>query len=123
MSERSPTYGLSDRTRKHVSIACNDLSRAINTLEAHHLEQQSAFQGAIAGVNTKLDGEAEDRARLIAEAVAQVEAQAVKLREARELLLERLLPLRTTSTQWRSRRRTSSGLLPVVALSVLDCSS
>ena len=42
MSNPSPKYGITDGTRKPITIACNDLSQAINALDRLHAESSGA---------------------------------------------------------------------------------
>ena len=84
------------RTGRSVAIAGNDLSRLINTLEAHHAEERAATDAAVAAFAGKLGTPLHEppEHELLRARAAEIEAAALGMRSQRGVLLEHLLGLR-----------------------------
>ena len=93
MSERSPRFGLSATTSKPAHIAANELSRAINALNAHHEREPAVWETNSSALRAGADScdAAPPDAATRAEVLHQ---RAAALRASRADLLETLLPLR-----------------------------
>lgn len=89
-------YGLDPRVATAVLIACNDLSRTVNTLEHHHAEELPAMDAAIAAFATELDAAPDaEPGRMPALLQARdIETAAIGMRSQRGVLLEHLLAMR-----------------------------
>lgn len=98
MSDPSAKYGITSRTRKATTVACNDLSQAINSLNAHHTEEEAVFARNLEPVQAALDALADlpggdaDHQR-IAKASEVIKGAAHRLRVERQRLLASLLDM------------------------------
>ncbi len=119
MAEPTPNYGITDRTRKPVEIACAELSQAINAMSSHHAEELEALKKAAAALaadsaatSTKFLDD-----RPISDHLARLEGIASDLRLARYSLLQHLEPLRDPVLDALEE---AHSLLPEKALKVND---
>jgi len=96
VTDRSAKYGLDGASRTWVTTACNDLSRAINTLEAHHGDEQPATDAAMARFMVTFDAAPESLPGrgLVLSHARSIEERAFTLRNQRRAVLDRLLALR-----------------------------
>lgn len=96
MDDPPALYGVDERHSNAVSLAANDLSRLINTLEAHHAEELPAMDEAIAAFVVKFEAVpvAATGRKLLFETARDIETAAVGMRSQRGALLDHLLGLR-----------------------------
>lgn len=93
-AERTPKYGLTDRSGKPARIAANDFSRAINGLKGHHDIEPEGVATADARFRSALSDISSGEAASLAARADQILESAAKLRDQRAQLLEALLALR-----------------------------
>jgi hypothetical protein len=94
VTDRSPKYGLTEETLKPVTIACNDLSQAINALDRHHAEEGDAFEGNLAAATATLVGHSESEGARAANPIGAIETAATRLRTRRQAALAPMLAMR-----------------------------
>ena len=90
MTEGTPKYGLTRRTRKPVHNACNDLSQAINSLYQHHTHEHADFDEQVSAARAV----AEDDSKA-AKAITLIEHAAARLRANRHEALQPMLAIRS----------------------------
>jgi hypothetical protein len=90
----SSKYGLTARTRKPVTIACNELSRAINALDRHHDDERDGFREVLDSASAAAERLQDPEAVAAVRAIDAVEKVAARLRVDRSAALEPMLALR-----------------------------
>lgn len=93
-NEPTPTYGLTQRTRKPVAIAAQEFLRAINGLDVHDRDERSSLPDAVAAVIKKDGLDQIIAGETIQNHVARLEETAARHRLERGDLLDRLRTLR-----------------------------
>jgi hypothetical protein len=90
----SPKYGLTASTRKPVTVACNELSRAINALDRHNVDERDGFDENLASASAVAAALPDGEAAAAARAIDVIKQAAARLRVHRNEALQPMLALR-----------------------------